>query len=113
MMLVQSRAVESILGGSDAGWKAQRRDGTIPGREVINRHLWHTGVGVILGLAAWLVSAHLFFWMLPIVIGLVLAMGTSALTAQRRAGRAAFRLGLFRTPEETAPPPVLRAARTA
>jgi membrane glycosyltransferase len=114
MMLVQSRAVASILGGSDAGWRAQRRDGAVAGREIVNRHLWHTAVGVTLGSAAWLVSPHLFFWMLPIVVGLVLAMGTSALTAQRRVGRMARRIGLFRTPEETAPPPVLaHAAREA
>ncbi len=105
MMLVQTQAVVSVLSGRDAGWKAQRRDGVIPPSEIVRRHLWHTGVGVVLGVTAWLVSPWLFVWMIPIVAGLVLAIPISALTA-RPAGR---RLGLFRTPEETTAPPIVAA----
>ena len=110
MMLTQSRAVASVLAGRDAGWKAQRRDGVITLREIVHRHLWHTLFGIAMGAVAWLVAPSLFLWMSPVVIGLVLAIPISALSARRSTGRVSRRLGLFRTPEETAPPPVLLEA---
>lgn len=109
MMLVQSRAVASVLTGRDAGWKAQRRGGAIPMGEIVRHHLWHTVVGVAMGVAAWLVSPALLFWMIPVVAGLVLAIPISALTARPGAGRFTMRCGMFRTPEETLPPPVVEA----
>ena len=113
MMLVQSRAVTAVALGRDVGWKVQRRGGVISSREIIRRHLWHTVFGVTMALAAWLVSPSLFIWMIPIAIGLVLAIPISAVTAQPRAGRLAWRAGFFRTPEESMPPPVLATATSA
>ena len=116
-MLMQSRSVASVLAGRDAGWKAQRRDGRISFREIARRHAWHTAVGVVLGIAAGLASPWLLLWMSPIILGLVLSIPLSALTARTDIGQLARRLGLFRTPEEVAPPPVLaerdRQARSA
>jgi len=106
-----------VLAGRDAGWKAQRRDGGISFREIARRHAWHTAVGVALGIAAGLASPWLLLWMSPIIVGLVLAIPLSALTARADLGQLARRLALFRTPEEVAPPPVLaerdRQARSA
>ncbi len=116
-MLMQSRSVASALAGRDAGWKAQRRDGRISFGEIARRHAWHTVVGVVLGVAAGLASPWLLLWMSPIILGLVLSIPMSALTARTDIGQRARRLGLFRTPEEVAPPPVLaerdRQARSA
>ena len=106
-MLMQSRSVASVLAGRDAGWKVQRRDGRVPLREITRRHAWHTVVGVLIGVAAGLASPWLLLWMSPIILGLVLAIPLSALTARADAGQLARRLGLFRIPEEVAPPPVL------
>jgi membrane glycosyltransferase len=97
-----------VLAGHDAGWKVQRRDGRVPLREITRRHAWHTGVGVLLGVAAGLASPWLLLWMSPIILGLVLAIPLSALTARPDVGQLTRRLGLFRIPEESAPPPVLR-----
>ena len=83
-------AVEGrVLGprGRDAGWKAQRRDGVITLREIVHRHLWHTLFGIAMGAVAWLVAPSLFLWMSPVVIGLVLAIPISALSARRSTGR--------------------------
>jgi membrane glycosyltransferase len=113
LMLVQTRAVTAVIAGRDAGWHAQRRDGGVAPREILRRHLWHTAFGIALGAASWLVSPSLFVWMSPVVLGLTLAIPISALTARRSAGQAARRIGLFVTPEETAPPPVLGAAEAA
>ncbi len=112
VMLTQSIDVAAILLGRDSGWNAQRRDdGGIPFREVMRVYRLHTLLGVALGVGAWSVSTSLALWMLPVILGLLLAVPLAAWTGRRGAGQAARRLGLLRIPEETQPPPVLQ--RTA
>ena len=107
-MLSQSSAVCSILMGHDAGWQTQRRDdGSIPRREIVRRFRSHTLLGLLLGGVAWAISLYLALWMLPVVLGLALAIPLALITGQRRAGVALRRLGLLRIPEEVAPPEVL------
>jgi membrane glycosyltransferase len=48
--------------------------------------------------------------MIPVALGLVLAIPLAAVTGQRRVGWALRRIGLFCTPEETTPPGVLARA---
>ena len=107
-MLTQSAAVVSILSGRDGGWQPQRRDdGAIPLRDTARQYRAHTVIGLLLGGASYLVSPSLLLWMLPVVLGLALAIPLAALTARHGAGLALRRIGLLRTPEEAAPPPVL------
>jgi membrane glycosyltransferase len=115
VMLTQSVDVCQILLGRDSGWSTQRRDdGSVSLREVVRRYRRHTVLGLLLGAIAWAVSPYLALWMLPVVLGLALAMPLAALTGKRRAGLALRRLGLLRIPEEVEPPPVLvRAADLA
>jgi membrane glycosyltransferase len=111
MMLMQSAEVMGIVTGRDAGWKAQRRDdGSIPLRAVARRHRTHTLCGIALAVAAYAVSPVFLAWMAPVVLGLVLAIPVSAVTGWQALGKAARRLGLLVTPEEIAPPAVLRRA---
>jgi len=114
-MLTQMQHVISILLRSDSGWTAQRRDdGRIPFRVTAGQYRWHTLLGVALGGCAWAVSRHLALWMLPVVLGLALAIPLAALTGRTRAGAALRRAGLLRVPEESNPPNVLvRAAELA
>ena len=56
---------------------------------------------------AWAVSLSLALWMLPVVLGLALAIPLALLTGRRWAG------GLLRTPEDVAPPPVVARAAGA
>lgn len=108
MMLLQSAAVVDILIGRDAGWSAQRRDdGSVPFGAIARRHAVHTLVGLATAVASYLIALPLFLWMLPVTLGLILSIPLSAWTASRRAGQGLGRLGLFKTPEERAPPPVL------
>jgi membrane glycosyltransferase len=61
-------------------------------------------LGIALGGIAWLVSPYLALWMLPVVIGLALAIPLALLTGRRWSG------GLLRTPEDAEPPPVVARA---
>lgn len=111
MMVIQSVAVFEILTGRDAGWRPQRRDdGSIALREVFRAHLRHTLFGLALGAAAYAVSPYLFLWMLPVILGLVVAVPLSALTARRDLGRGARHIGLLLIPEEVDPPEVIGRA---
>ncbi|HTI82278.1 MAG TPA: glucans biosynthesis glucosyltransferase MdoH [Acetobacteraceae bacterium] len=103
VMLTQSIDVVAILLGRDSGWNVQRRDGGgIPARETIRLYRQHTVLGVVLGGVAWLVSPYLALWMLPVVLGLALAIPLALLTGRRSS--------LLRTPEETSPPQVVARA---
>ncbi len=114
-MLTQIQHVIAIMFRGDSGWTVQRRDdGRIPFRITARQYRWHTALGVALGGCAWAVSKYLALWMLPVVLGLALAIPLAAFTARTRAGVALRRAGLLRVPEETQPPDVLvRAAELA
>ena len=105
VMLTQTIDVAAILLGRDSGWNAQRRgDGAIPARETRRLYRRHTVLGLLLGGVAWAVSLSLALWMLPVVLGLALAIPLALLTGTRMAG------GLLRTPEDVAPPAVVARA---
>jgi membrane glycosyltransferase len=113
VMITQSIDVVAILLGRDSGWNAQRRDdGGVPLRDVVRLYRRHTILGVLLGIGAWAVSPYLALWMLPVVLGLALAVPLASLTGRRSWGLALRRAGLMRTPEEMHPPDVLQRAAT-
>ena len=53
----------------------------------------------------------MFWWFVPVFAGMVLAIPLSVLTSRSSWGSRARSLGLFLTPEETAPPPELDTLR--
>jgi membrane glycosyltransferase len=111
MMMIQSGTVLSVLLGRDGGWKPQRRDdGRFTLAELWRRHRWHMAGGVVLAVAAYYVSPGMLAILAPAVIGLLLAVPVSAVTASPRVGRALRRRGLLRTPEELVRPEIGRAA---
>lgn len=110
-MLIQTSAIMSILLGRDSGWSAQNRlDGRVPLGEISRRYGLYTLFGILLSAAAWSVSNALFLWMVPVLIGLVLAIPLVALTSSRAVGDAVSHAGLLLIPEESAPPPILSYA---
>ncbi|MDQ0468738.1 membrane glycosyltransferase [Labrys wisconsinensis] len=111
MMLVQSGSVFEILLGRDSGWKPQRRDdGSIPFGDIVRRHRWHTALGALAGIAAYVMSPYLFAWMSPTIVGLLLSIPLSWASGQLWLGLGLKRLGLLMTPEETLPPPIASRA---
>jgi membrane glycosyltransferase len=106
-MLIQSGSVFQILLGRDTGWQPQRRDdGSIPLRDIVRRHRWHTLLGIFAGISAFLIATSLFLWMSPTIVGLLLAIPLSWLSGQLAVGLALKRMGLLYTPEEHQPPAI-------
>jgi membrane glycosyltransferase len=111
LMVIQSGAVFQILLGRDTGWQPQRRDdGSIPLPDIVRRHRWHSLLGFVTGVSAFMIATSLFLWMSPTIIGLLLAIPLSWLSGRLAAGLALKRLGLLLIPEETATPPVVLRA---
>ncbi len=111
MMLIQSGSVAQIVSGRDTGWNPQRRDdGSIPFRSIARRHRAHAVLGLVTLFAAELISPSLVVWMSPTIAGLILSIPLSWASGQLWLGLAMRRLGLLRTPEETAPPRVVERA---
>jgi membrane glycosyltransferase len=109
LMLNQVWALISIMAGRDSGWNAQHREeGGITFEDAANHHLGDTAVGVLLGAAAWGASSNTFFWMLPVIIGLIGCIPFAAWTARRDLGERARAAGLLVTPEEADAPTVVR-----
>jgi membrane glycosyltransferase len=107
-MLIQSQQVWEILRGRDSGWSAQQREyKALPWRTLLDRHGWHTVIGLALAAALFYVATPLLAWMSPTVVGLALAVPLSALSGSIALAKL---LGFFRlmtTPEEVAPPPIM------
>jgi membrane glycosyltransferase len=111
LMLIQSGSVFQILAGRDTGWQPQRRDdGSIPLRDIVRRHRWHSFLGLITGVSAFTIATSLFLWMSPTIVGLVIAIPLSWLSGQLGVGLALKRLALLMTPEERRPPEIAQRA---
>lgn len=104
LMLVHCGLVFSVLLGRDSGWRPQRRaDFGLPWSQVVRRHRWHMLAGIVLSLAALSISWEMLAWLLPAVIGMVLAAPLALLTASPSVGRGVRSLALLRVPEEVKP----------
>ena len=114
MMLFQSRAVAEVLAGRDSGWNPQRReDGGESFGTIFRTFLPHTLLGLVFAAVALAVSPPLFWWMSPVIFGLVGAAPVAAAAGSRRAGAGLARVGLLATPEEREPPDIVVRARRA
>lgn len=105
-MMIHSRQIGEILRGKDSGWATQQRDtGATDWGLLIRRHGLETLVGIAVTAGLIWMRNPLLYWMLPTVIGLVLAVPLSALSGSKTFGRWLARWGILRIPEEAAPPP--------
>jgi membrane glycosyltransferase len=108
LMLNQIWGLISIVTGHDSGWKTQARDeGKVSFDEAADRHLGDTGVGIVLGAAAWGASGHALLWILPVIAGMVGCIPLAVATSSCALGDAARRAGLLVIPEERDAPPVV------
>jgi membrane glycosyltransferase len=111
-MLWHSKFVAASLLLMGVHWGPQKRTANgMAWSEAVRQHWGHTAIGLIWGSAIWSLDPSAFWWFTPVVAGMTLSIPVSVLTSRPSLGEKARRLGLFVTPEETAPPPELAGLR--
>jgi len=82
-------------------------------REAFRRQKWHLALGVLWGAAMLWLAPQFFWWLTPVLVGLLFGIPLTMWTSRVSAGRLFRRQRLLLTPEETAPPPELVALARA
>ncbi|HOF09821.1 MAG TPA: glucans biosynthesis glucosyltransferase MdoH [Opitutaceae bacterium] len=106
-MLFNSKFVLFTVLGQGVGWVTQQRQAAADGtdwREAILTHWPHMAVGLVWGASAFALSPMFFWWMLPVVLGLLLSIPISIFLSKGGIGLKSREMGLFLTPDETQPP---------
>ena len=112
LMLVDCGVIFDVLRGKDSGWWPQQRgDEGWPWSRVFYRYRWHMVMGVVLIAAARFISWQMLAWLLPAVVGMVLAAPLSQWTGSAVVGRFFRRLGILRVPGEAKMPEIVRQAQ--
>lgn len=108
LMLFQTHFVIAILFRRNINWGPQNRDDHQTGFvEALFAHWFHTFVGIAVGFFAYHYIPDFFWWLIPVLAGLVLSVPLSMLISNAGIGRYLKKQGLFLIPEETQPPQVL------
>lgn len=93
-------------------WEAQSRgENAISWGEAFRVHASHTIAGLIVALLVTWGASELFWWMLPILLGLIFSVPISVILSNVRMGRRLRAAGIFLIPEEVSSPPILKAQR--
>ena len=111
-MLFHTQFVAMALAGRAVRWKSPPRDDNETSwAHAIARHGVHTLVGVLWAAFVWWLNPSYLWWLLPVVGALILSIPLSVLTSRTGLGRKLRRRKYFLIPEESHPPPVIRATR--
>jgi membrane glycosyltransferase len=113
MMLFHSTFVAQTLLGRSVSWNAQSRsDRGVTFAEAFRRQKWHLALGVVWGAAMLRIAPQFFWWLTPVLVGLIFGIPLTVWTSRISPGQRLRRWGLLLTPEETAPPPELLALKS-
>ncbi len=113
MMVFHATFVVQTLLGKSVAWDAQdRSDRGVSLREAFARQKWQLIFGLAWGAALARLAPQFFWWLLPVLVGLVCGIALTAWTSHTAAGELALRLRLLLVPEETEPPPELVTLRS-
>ncbi|HLP00896.1 MAG TPA: glucans biosynthesis glucosyltransferase MdoH [Opitutaceae bacterium] len=108
-MMFHAKFVVFTLLGQGVGWVTQRRDAEgNDWREAILTHWGQTAFGLIWGISTYIRLPSFFWWLSPVLAGLVLSIPLSIFLGSSKIGAMTRRWGLFLFPEESAPPYELR-----
>jgi membrane glycosyltransferase len=109
LMLFQSKFVWSILLRRTIGWPTQQRaDHRTSFKDAVATHGVQTLIGIAAGMITYYYVPDYFWWFLPVLCGVLLAIPLSMISSSAWLGRIARKLGLFITPEERQRPSVLK-----
>ncbi len=109
LMLFHSRFILFMFLGRSVEWKAQKRgagEGT-GWLEAAAAHGGQTLLAIAWGALAWEISHRHFWWLSPVLLGLLVSIPLSVLTSRPAPGQWLRRMGLLLTPAESEPPPEL------
>jgi membrane glycosyltransferase len=110
MMVFHSTFVITTLAGKPVSWSAQERgDRGIGLGEALWRHKWHVLLGLAWGAVILWFAPRYFWWLLPVLAGLILSAPLTMLTSRAGTGQWLRRHRLLLTPEESEPPAELAA----
>ncbi|MGO8696532.1 MAG: glucans biosynthesis glucosyltransferase MdoH [Limisphaerales bacterium] len=108
LALLQSHFVIGILLGKNVKWDAQDRgEAETTLAEAIRRFWPSTVLGIVWTILLVEGDPKLFWWFSPVLLGFLLAIPMSIWSSRVTLGEWARKKGLFLTPEETDPPPIL------
>ncbi|MGE5105047.1 MAG: glucans biosynthesis glucosyltransferase MdoH, partial [Betaproteobacteria bacterium] len=111
-MLFHTQFVTSSLLGRTVRWKSPPRGDNETGwKQAFARHGMHTLVGVVWAAIVWWLNPSYLWWLLPVVGALILSIPLSVVSSRASLGRKLRRRKYFLIPEESQPPPVIRATR--
>jgi membrane glycosyltransferase len=112
-MMFNSKFVLFILLGQGVNWITQKRGGDddTDWREAILTHAPHMIFGLVWGVSSFILVPSFFWWLSPVLAGLIFSVPLSIMLSKRTLGLQALRLRVFMTPEETNPPHELRRLR--
>ena len=83
LMATQTSAVISVFSGRDAGWSPQARsDGRYTWPSIMRHSLFPTILGIVLTIAAIVISPIYAAWLAPATIGMILSAPITYLTSQ-------------------------------
>ena len=112
-MLFHTGFVVTALAGLRAQWKSPpREDAQTTWAEALQRHGFHTLIGVVWAAGVFWLNPSFLWWLLPVVGALMLSIPMSVYSSRISLGRWLRRAGLFVIPEEANPPAELRRLQT-
>ena len=106
---LHSYFVLSLLLGRAVGWNPQNRSerGLTVGEAFSSLGIF-LAIGVAWVTLIWTTAPDYLWWLLPVIAGLIMSIPVAVLSSRVSVGEWTMSHGLFLTPEETAPPPILR-----
>lgn len=108
MMVYHAYFVVTILLGHHTSWGPQERMGRrVTMVEALRYTFAGTLGGLVWGSATWILAPQFFWWLMPVLTGLVLAAPLICLSSSPAIGRVLRRWGVFLASSETKPPMVL------
>jgi len=106
-MVMQTRAMASLVLGLPSGWPTQKRSAhRIRVRQILPMLRGHLALGALFAATAF-IDLSLALWLLPLTLGLLGSPWLISLTSTRQSGEGAAERGFFRVPQ----PVIAQAAR--
>ena len=114
MMFYHSYFVISVLIGHSVKWEAQEREGRkVPWKVAIKHTQIMSCLAVVWGVTTFYFTPSLFMWLLPVLVGMVLAAPVIRLSSSNSLGQRMYKWGIFVIDQEVNECKALKRLRVA